>query len=133
MRLQTLATIRRVRPARLALALAGTIALAAACDGPNQFATPIPGTGPGGDTSPPRVEIQLPRGDSLSAKPLGDSVLVRVRVRDNVGVDSVVFIGFSERGTAELGTDTIVARFNSKKVTLPPNTRDTTLTRFLLP
>ena len=75
-------------PARLA-AIVGVLLLAA-CDGPNQFATPIPGTGPGGDTRAPTVEIQQPRGDSLSAKPLGDSVLVRVDVADNTGVDSVV-------------------------------------------
>ena len=131
MRLKSLVTTRRVRPARLLVALAG-LALAG-CDGPNAFATPIPGTGPGGDTRPPSVDIEQPRGDSLSAKPLGDSVLVRVRVRDNVGVDSVVFFGFAERGTKELGTDTVVPRFVSKKVVLPPNTKDTTLTRYLLP
>src|SRR5688572_33082709 len=102
MPLKNRVTRRGVRPARLLVALAG---LLAACDGPNQFATPIPGTGPGGDTRPPRVDIQQPRGDSLSAKPLGDSVLVRVRVTDNVGVDSVVFFGVAERGVAELGTD----------------------------
>jgi hypothetical protein len=130
MRLKNLVTTRRVRPARLLVALAGLVL--AGCDGPNAFATPIPGTGPGGDTRPPSVDIEQPRGDSLSAKPLGDSVLVRVRVRDNVGVDSVVFFGFSERGTKELGTDTIVPRFAPKKVVLPPNTRDTTLTRYLL-
>src|SRR5688572_20732682 len=117
--------------ARLA-AVAGVLLLAA-CDGPNQFATPIPGTGPGGDTSPPSVEILQPRGDSLSAKPLGDSVLVRVDVSDNTGVDSVVFVGFAKRGDPLLGTDTVVARFDRKKVTLPPGTRDTTITRFLIP
>jgi hypothetical protein len=133
MRLKSLATSRHyVCPPRLLTALTGLMLLAA-CDGPNQFATPIPGTAPGGDTRAPGVDIQVPRGDSLSAKPLGDSVLVRVRVTDNVGVDSVVFIGFSERGNKELGTDTVVPRFVSKKVVLPPNTRDTTLTRYLLP
>jgi hypothetical protein len=133
MRLKTLASLR---PARLLTALAGLLVLAA-CDGPNQFATRIPGSGggtaPGADTKPPVVTIQTPRGDSLSAKPLGDSVLVRVRVTDNVGVDSVVFVGISQRGSRELGTDTVVARFTSKKVILPANTRDTTLTRYLLP
>lgn len=132
---KTLATTPRPwrgRRTRLALALAGMAALAA-CDGPNQFATPIPGssTAPGADTRPPEVTIQLPRGDSLSAKPLGDSVLVRVRVRDNVGVDSVVLVGISERGDQNLGTDTVVTRFARKKVVLPTSTRDTTLTRYL--
>src|SRR5688500_15955273 len=120
-----------LRPPRRLAVLMGL--LLAACDGPNQFATPIPGTGPGGDSRPPSVEIQQPRGDSLSAKPLGDSILVRVRVQDNVGVDSIVMFGIAERGDVELGTDTIVPRFTQKKVILPANTRDTTITRFLLP
>ena len=119
--------------ARLTAVFAGVLFLAA-CDGPNQFATPIPGsgTGPGGDTRPPEVDIQLPRGDSLSAKPLGDSVLVRVQVSDNTGVDSVAFFGIAERGDELLGTDTIVSRFEQKNVSLPQRTRDTTLTRYLI-
>jgi hypothetical protein len=118
--------------ARLA-AVAGVVLLAA-CDGPNQFATPIPGTAPGGaDTRAPTVEIQQPRGDSLSAKPLNDSLLVRVDVTDNVGIDSVVFSGIAKRGDPSLGTDQVVARFVPKKVILPAGTRDTTLTRYLIP
>lgn len=124
--------IRDLR-ARSVLALLG-LALFAACDGPNRFATPITpseGTGGGEDTSAPTVEIQVPRGDSLSAKPLGDSVLVRARVRDNVGLDSVVFVGFAERGDPELGTDEIVQRFETKRVELD-GPRDTVLTRYLI-
>jgi hypothetical protein len=132
MRLKSLALVRPRGLSPRALALVGLLALAA-CDGPNQFATPIPGTAPGGDNRAPTVDIQVPRGDSLSAKPLGDSVLVRVRVTDNVAVDSVVFLGVAERGTQELGTDTIVPRFTPKKVVLPPNVKDTTLTRYLIP
>ncbi len=128
----SLMSLAPVRAARFTAVLAGVLLLAA-CDGPNQFATPIPGTGPGGDTKPPKVDIQLPRGDSLSAKPLGDSVLVRVRVTDNVGVDSVVFFGIANRGDKTLGTDTVVTRFTRKKVALPANTRDTTITRYLIP
>ena len=119
--------------ARLTAMLAGVLFLAA-CDGPNQFATPIPGsgTGPGGDTRPPEVDIQVPRGDSLSAKPLGDSVLVRVQVSDNTGVDSVAFFGIAERGDELLGTDTVISRFIQKNVSLPQRTRDTILTRYLI-
>src|SRR5690606_36359038 len=82
---------------------------------------------------PPVVEIVTPRGDSLSAKPIGDSVLVRVDVQDNVGVDSVVFLGIAQRGDPDLGTDEVVQRFETKKIVLPEGTRDTTLVRYLIP
>ena len=125
--------IRDLR-ARSVLVLAG-VALLAACDGENRFANPISpneGAGGGADTRPPSVDIQTPRGDSLSAKPLGDSVLVQARVQDNVGVDSVVFVGFAERGDADLGTDEVVERFETKSVGLPVGVRDTVITRYLI-
>lgn len=100
----------------------------AACDGPNQFATGGGGVG----TAGPRVDIEVPRGDSLSAKPVGDSVLVRVRVRSSVGVDAVRFEGFSLRGDPDLGTQVAVDRFEKKEVALA-GVRDTVLTRFLMP
>ena len=129
-------TFSTVRAARLVAGLAGLFSLAA-CDGPNAFATQIPGsgsgTGPGQDTKAPVVDIQLPRGDSLSAKPLGDSVLVRVRVTDNTGVDSVRIQGIAERGDKLLGTDVVVARFATKSVALRSGVRDTTVTRYLIP
>lgn len=100
----------------------------AACDGPNQFAT----GSTGGATAGPRVDIEVPRGDSLSAKPVGDSVLVRVRVRSSVGVDAVRFEGFALRGDPDLGTQAAVDRFEAKNVTLG-SVRDTVLTRYLMP
>ncbi|MGE0705489.1 MAG: YncE family protein, partial [Vicinamibacterales bacterium] len=132
MRLTSLAPVC----SRYALLTLSAALLFAACDGPNRFQTAVPGgsaTGPGQDTRLPKVDVQVPRGDSLSAKPLRDSVLVRVHVSDNVGVDSVLFSGIVERGVKELGTDTVVARFTPKKIVLPPNTKDTTLTRYLQP
>ncbi len=114
--------------------LAALVALAA-CDGQNQFASPItPGQGGSGgtDTRAPSVTIQIPRGDSLSAKPLGDSLLVRAEVSDNTGVDSVAFFGFSERGNPDLGTDTVIQRFETKQVILP-SVRDTVINRYLIP
>ncbi len=107
-------------------ALGAALALAtAACDGSNQFAT-----GGGGDGSGPRVDIEVPRGDSLSAKPVGDSVMVRVRVRAPVGVDVVRFEGFALRGDPSFGTQEHVERFTPKEVVLG-SVRDTILTRYL--
>ncbi len=108
--------------ALMALTLAG-------CDGPNQFATGTDGVI--GGAAGPRVDIEVPRGDSLSAKPVGDSVMVRVRVRSSVGVDAVQFDGFALRGDPELGTQVAIERFGTKTVTLA-STRDTVLTRYLV-
>lgn len=110
-------------------AVGAALALAlAACDGPNQFAT----GGVGSDGAGPRVEIEFPRGDSLSAKPVGDSVLVKVRVRSSIGVDAVRFEGFALRGDPALGTQEAIARFEAKDVVLG-SARDTVLTRYLMP
>ena len=109
-------------------ALMAAVVAFAACDGPNRFS----GTPVGTDTArPPEVEIQNPRGDSLSAKPLGDSVLVRARVSDDQGVDSVRLYGIAFRGDPLLGTDEVVSRFARKTVILPA-ARDTVITRYLI-
>ena len=120
---------RRTRPlgvtwAFLALALA-------ACDGPNQFSTPLP-TGTAADTEAPEVDIRLPRGDSITAKPLGESIEIHAFVDDDIGVDSVLFIGVDHRGDPELGTDSIVVRYLPKSVSLN-QARDTVIRRFLDP
>lgn len=85
------------------------------------------------DRKAPATEILLPRGDSLSARPLGDSVLVRVRVTDNFGVRSIRMLGIAERGDKDLGTDEVVTRFVERAITLPAGVQDTTLTRYLRP
>ena len=115
---------------RLPAAGALMVLALAACDGPNQFATGSTGTL--GGTAGPRVDIEVPRGDSLSAKPVGDSVMVRVRVRSSVGVNAVEFQGFALRGDPNLGTQVAVERFEAKSVALA-STRDTVLTRYLIP
>lgn len=123
------------RRTKAALALMG-LATLWACDGENLFSVPgTPGaTGPAGaDTEPPVVEITTPRGDALSAKPLGDSVFVAAHVTDDTGVSSVRFFGVAFRGDKDLGTDEVVQRFEEKVVTLPAAVEDTTLTRYLLP
>ncbi|MGY8799923.1 MAG: hypothetical protein ACKVG4_14215 [Longimicrobiales bacterium] len=105
----------------------------AACDGENLFS--VPGTAATGsqddDTEAPTVQINSPRGDSLSAKPIGDSVFVSVHVTDDIGVRTVRFSGVSHRGDKNLGTDEVVPRFTDKTITLP-DVVDTTLTRYIL-
>lgn len=79
----------------------------------------------------PTAKILLPRGDSLSARPLGDSVLVTARVTDNFGVRSVRMRGFAHRGNRDLGTDEVVERFVERAITFPVGVRDTTISRYL--
>jgi DNA-binding beta-propeller fold protein YncE len=121
--------VLRLRTGRplLPVTLAAAVVLAAACEGPNQFRTPISATG-----EAPRVEIEVPTGGAQSARPVGDSVLVRVRVRDNQGVTGVSFEGVALRGDPSLGTDEVVARYQPREVTLA-GVRDTVLTRYLQP
>jgi DNA-binding beta-propeller fold protein YncE len=104
--------------------------LSVACEGPNRFAGPGRVDARGG-AGAPSVEIEAPRGDSLTARPLGDSVLVRARVRDDLGVDSVRMIGVALRGDPALGTNQVVTRFSPKSITLA-SVRDTVLTRYLI-
>jgi hypothetical protein len=107
------------------LTVAAAVALAAGCDGPNQFRTPISTTG-----DAPRVEIQVPSAGGQAAKPVGDSVLVQVRLRDDQGVTGVTFQGVALRGDPSLGTDEVVPRYQPRQVTLAA-VRDTVLTRYL--
>jgi len=120
---------RRGIPRHLMPVLAAGAVLVAACDGPNAFQGPV-GTGNNGIA--PEIQILTPRGDSLSAKPLGDSLLVRAIASDDAGLDSIVFLGATLRGDIDLGTDTIVVRFNERKVVLS-GPRDTTIARFIVP
>lgn len=115
-------TGRAFGPAALA-----AVVLAAGCDGPNQFRGPVSTTG-----DAPRVEIQVPSGGTQSARPVGDSVLVQVRLRDDQGVTGVTFEGVALRGDPNLGTDEVVPRYDARQVTLA-GVRDTVLTRYLQP
>ncbi|HSW31871.1 MAG TPA: hypothetical protein VLH75_20475 [Longimicrobiales bacterium] len=83
------------------------------------------------DRKSPTTKILIPRGDSLSAKPLGDSVLVTARLTDNFGVRSVRMRGIARRGNRDLGTDTVVARFVERAVTFAAGVKDTTISRYL--
>jgi hypothetical protein len=83
------------------------------------------------DRKAPTAKILLPRGDSLSAKPLGDSVLVTARLADNFGVRSVRLRGIAHRGNRDLGTDTVVTRFVERAITFSAGVKDTTISRYL--
>src|SRR5215218_497840 len=99
------------------------------CDGGNGW-TDLP-TGVGGrrDSAPPRVDIEFP--DVTQRVAVQDSVLVRVHVTDDVGVDSLVLSGFSRRGVRALGTDSAVLRFVPKTISLKDlhGARDTIISR----
>jgi hypothetical protein len=107
----------------------GLVALAAlwSCDGQNVFA-PVQSIS---DGLAPVVEIQQPR--APAARPVGDSVLIVVRASDDTGVDSILFAGVSFRGDANLGTDTIVARYVPKMIRFSQTIPDTTISRYLVP
>ncbi len=112
------------------------VLVVAGCEGSNLFS--VNGQAGGGaaageDTGAPTVTIQSPRGDSLSALPVGDSLLVEAHVADDIGVTSVSFYGIAERGDKNLGTDEVVQRFRQKTILLPAGVTDTTLTRYLEP
>ncbi|MGW8268242.1 MAG: hypothetical protein ACWGSQ_17885, partial [Longimicrobiales bacterium] len=118
---------RRILPLGLGLA---ALAIAWACDGPNVFAPGgTGGTTGGADENAPTVQIQQPR--EPAARPIGDSVLISARAADDIGVDSVVFLGVAFRGDRDLGTDTMVARYVSKTVRFNTSVRDTTISRYL--
>ncbi len=85
------------------------------------------------DTAKPVVSIALPATAGLPVT-IGDSVLVRVQVTDNRGVQSVTLTGVAHRGVDSLGTGVDVQRFGSKTSTMPaPLTSDTTFSRYLIP
>lgn len=126
------------RRAALAAALMGA-AVFAACDSNNPF-TPRPGPpGPGetpaaADSVAPTVAILLPD-TATDNVAVGDSVFVRARVTDNVGVETVTLEGYAVRGSATLGSATRVDRFATKTVDLRAGgrlVRDTIIDRFLI-
>ena len=84
------------------------------------------------DATRPQITIQAPLAGSRVA--VGDSILVRARLTDNAGVGSVSFTGYSQRGDSLLGTNHTDQRYGT--VVAPasgtfPQTRDTTVTRYL--
>lgn len=88
---------KRRRRLTLGAGLAGLLVLWA-CEGRNLF-QPVDVRAQ--DRRPPTVEIEQPR--EPAARPIGDSVLVRVRVADDSGVDSVLLGGVALRGDPEIG------------------------------
>ncbi|MCH7476068.1 MAG: hypothetical protein IIA27_15570, partial [Gemmatimonadetes bacterium] len=81
------------------------------------------------DTQAPTISFALP--DSAFLVRTTDSVRVSVRVQDNKGVASVTMDGVAHRGFLNLGTNTVVQRFDVKQLTLN-QLPDTTLLRDLL-
>ncbi len=122
-------TRRRVLPISVGFA---ALAVLLSCDGQNVFAPGSGGSGTGGtgpDGNPPTIQIEQPR--EPAARPIGDSVLITARAVDDVGIDSLVFLGVAFRGDKDLGTDSIVARYAPKIVKFDSPVRDTTISRYL--
>ena len=117
----------------LPLGVLAAAALLGACEGGNLFEG---GRGPGGggavgtDREPPVVDIQEPGPEG--SVPLGDSLLVAVRVRDNRGVAKLTIEAVARRGDPDLGTLEIVDRFQPREVELDA-ALDTVVRRFLQP
>jgi hypothetical protein len=121
-------------------ALVGALLLAlgaGACSDNNPWEPQRPDPGGGGgnggaDATPPSVDILFPN-EETGTVAVGDSLFVRVRVRDGVGVQSVRLEGFALRGDPDLGNQVRVDRFGTKTVefstALP---RDTTIARYLI-
>lgn len=125
------------RRAALVAALMGA-AVFAACDGSNPFVVtpdPDPGQNPAAaDSTAPVVTVVLPDTGTDNVA-VGDSVFVRARITDDVGIESVDIEGFAIRGNATLGTAVRVERFGEKTVDLRADNRlvrDTTIDRFLI-
>src|SRR5665811_471204 len=112
----------------LTAAAVGGILAVGACEGSNLFTNPDnPVDVTEGDVIAPVVSISIPRGDSLSAQPVGDSVFVTARISDDVGIRSIRMFGIAQRGVDSLGTNTVVERFQEKTITLGGLVQDTTL------
>jgi hypothetical protein len=114
------------RPAGLALAAA---LVAAACDGPNRFSGPV-----GISEDQPRVEIVRPDNDE-TAIGVKDPIEIAAQVRDNVGLDSVVFYGvfLPTQSELELGTGNVAQKFGRRTVTTFVNARSDSVSRQLVP
>ncbi len=66
---------------------------------------------------------------------VGDSLLVRARLQDNIGIARVTFWGETPRGDPALGTNYVVQRYGAVTApasgTFTPGLRDTTISRYL--
>ncbi|MBI4537906.1 MAG: hypothetical protein HY704_00170 [Gemmatimonadetes bacterium] len=83
------------------------------------------------DDVKPTITFQKPAAGAV--QPVGDSLLVQLRVKDNGAVASVIFEGVAHRGSRALGTDMVVARFDRISATLVPASGDTVVQRYLRP
>lgn len=124
---------------RLRLLLPVLVAALFGCDGDNLFRTLPPGssggsggTGGNGTAGSPQVQIQEPTAGRRVA--IQDSLLVRVRLRDDAGIKRLEIAGFALRGDPSLGTEERVDRFETKVVEFASTAAvsDTVIARYLL-
>ena len=127
-------------------ALVTCVAIVASCDsssatGPHQVTTGGTSTGTTGGTTnnkngrAPTVAIDSPATKSLVN--VGDSILVTVRLHDDIGLKTASFVGVTQKGSVDLGTFSEARKYN--QVTVPATgvfrtgLRDTTVRRYLQP
>jgi hypothetical protein len=77
--------------------------------------------------------VQMLEPTAASEIPAQEPLFARVRISDNDAIDSVRIDGVAHRGSATLGTDTIVTRFGPVMVRFGTPVADTVLQRFLQP
>lgn len=126
---------------RLAV-LATGVAIVASCDArlPTTPLTVTGGTGGTGSTntkngSAPTIVIDSPTAGTLVN--IGDSILVTVRLHDNLGLRNTIITGVTQKGSVDLGTFSESPKYKPVAVPAGGNfrtgLRDTTVRRYLQP
>src|SRR4051812_36494337 len=121
-------------------ALAAGVAIVASCDA-RIPTTPLTTSG-GGSTSggssgnkngtPPTIVIDSPLVGTLVN--IGDSILVTVRLHDNLGLRNAVITGVTQKGSVDLGTFAESPKYRPVSIPIAGNfrtgLRDTTVRRY---
>ena len=124
-------------------ALATGVAIVASCDArlpTTPLTTSSGGTGGTGSTNTkngaaPTIVIDSPLVGTLVN--IGDSILVTVRLHDNLGLRNAVITGVTQKGSIDLGTFSESPKYKGVSIPISGNfrtgLRDTTVRRYLQP
>jgi hypothetical protein len=123
--------------------LAAGVAFVASCDArlPTTATGTTGGTSTGGGTKntknakPPTIVIDSPSAGTLVN--VGDSILVTVRLHDDIGLKNATITGVTQSGSIDLGTFKESQRYSAVPIpvsgTFRTGLKDTTIRRFLQP